>query len=89
VSLLLWVLLLAGGVSAIYILLTKVTAQGGNSTRDATEVVELVLGEANAYRGSRSPDDPPLDGENRIAPPITDGVPWAGWGLIRRFPPRR
>ncbi len=73
--------LVLGGLLAIavlvYRLLIRITAQGGASDRDAAETASLFLGEADAYRGSRSADDPPLDGHNRIAPPTQDGgVPW-------------
>jgi hypothetical protein len=85
---LLWVLLLAGGAFATYYLLSRLTAQGGgHSSRVATAIVDQVLGDADAYRGSRT-DDPPWDGQNRIAPPISDGL-WGGWGLIRRRNPPR
>jgi hypothetical protein len=66
-------LLLVGGGLTIYYLLNRVTEQGGGSDGDAAAIVDQVLGEANAYRGSRKPGDPPLDGKNRIAPPISDG----------------
>jgi hypothetical protein len=73
---LLWLggLLLAAAIALlVYRLLMGITAKGGNSKRDATETVDLFLGEANAFRGSRSAGDPPLDGHNRIAPPTQDG----------------
>lgn len=54
-------------------LLMRITDQGGASNRDAAETANLILGEADAYRGSRSAEDSPLDGHNRIAPPTQDG----------------
>jgi hypothetical protein len=57
----------------IYRLLMGVTAQGGTSDRDAAATANQILGEADAFRGSRSSDDPPWDGHNRLAPPTQDG----------------
>jgi len=54
-------------------LLMRITDLGGASDRDASETASLILGEADVYRGSRTRDDPPLDGNNRIAPPTQDG----------------
>jgi hypothetical protein len=70
----LWIFLLASGVVAIIRLLDRLTAMGGNSDRPATEVFDQVRGEVDVYRGSRTPDDRPWDGRNRIAPPISDGT---------------
>ena len=61
------------GLVAVYLLLKRITAEGGTSDRDATAIANQVLGEADAYRGSRSADDPALDGQIRIAPPTQDG----------------
>jgi hypothetical protein len=61
------------GLVAVYFLLSRITSEGGTSDRDATAIANQVLGEADAYRGSRSPDDSPLDGQIRIAPPTQDG----------------
>ncbi|MGH8948899.1 MAG: hypothetical protein ACRDXF_08580 [Acidimicrobiia bacterium] len=79
-SALLWFLLLAGGVTAIYYLLKRVTEMGGASDRTATDIVDQVRAETDAYRGSRSPGDPPWDGQRRIAPPISDGSGGVGGG---------
>lgn len=72
-----WAILIGLSVVAIVgvvaYLLMQITAKGGASDRDATETASLFLGEADAYRGSRSANDPPLDGHNRIAPPTQDG----------------
>lgn len=57
----------------IYRLLMGVTAQGGASDRDAAATADQILGEADAFRGSRSSDDAPWDGHNRLAPPTQDG----------------
>ncbi len=57
----------------IYRLLMGVTAQGGASDQDAAATANQILGESDAFRGSRSPDDPPWDGHNRLAPPTQDG----------------
>ena len=56
----------------LYLLLVRITQRGGTSDRDATLIANQVLGEADAYRGSRSADDPALDGQVRIAPPTQD-----------------
>ena len=61
------------GLVAVYVLLIRVTSEGGASDRDASAIANQVLGEADAYRGSRSADDPPLDGQVRLAPPTQDG----------------
>ena len=66
-------LLLAGAGLAIYYLVNRVTDMGGTSDRPAEEIADQVWAETDAYRGSRSPDDPPWDGQKRIAPPISDG----------------
>ena len=60
-------------IAVIYRLLIGVTAQGGASDQDAAATANQILGEADAFRGSRSPDDPPWDGHNRLAPPTQDG----------------
>ena len=67
------VVLLAVAAVVIYLLLERVTASGGTSDRDATDVANQTMGEANAFRGSRSADDPPWDGQKRMAPPTQDG----------------
>lgn len=54
-------------------LLMGITERSGGSNRGAAKTASLILGEADAYRGSRSSNDPPLDGHNRIAPP-TGGI---------------
>jgi hypothetical protein len=58
---------------AIRWLLARIAAQGGTSERDAVATTNLILGEANAFRGSRSEKEPPWDGHNRLAPPTVDG----------------
>jgi hypothetical protein len=58
---------------AIRWLLARIAAQGGTSERDAVATTNLILGEANAFRGSRSEEEPPWDGHNRLAPPTVDG----------------
>jgi hypothetical protein len=60
-------------IVAIRFLLQRITAAGGTSDRGAVATSNLILGEANAFRGSRSEDDPPWDGHNRLAPPTVDG----------------
>ena len=67
-------LLLFGGAVAVHFLLDLVTAFGGTSRNDATDIAEQVMGEVNAFRGSRSMDDKAWDGKRRLAPP-TDW-PW-------------
>ncbi|HVR79649.1 MAG TPA: hypothetical protein VMS99_14805 [Acidimicrobiia bacterium] len=57
----------------IYRLLMGVTAQGGASDQDAAATANQILGEADAFRGSRSSDDPAWDGHNRLAPPTQEG----------------
>jgi hypothetical protein len=74
VSALAWLLIVvAVGVVVIPHLLNRVTDMGGTSDRTATDIVDQVRAQADAYRGSRAPDDRPWDGQNRIAPPISDG----------------
>jgi hypothetical protein len=71
-----WVVYPGLAVVAIVVirwLLTRIAAQGGTSERDAVATTNLILGEANAFRGSRSEDEPPWDGHNRLAPPTVDG----------------
>jgi hypothetical protein len=63
------------GLVAVYRLLTWITARGGTSRRDATEIANQVLAEADIFRGSRSADDPEWDGQNRLARPISEGLP--------------
>jgi len=60
-------------IVAIRFLLRRITAAGGTSERDAVATTNLILGEANAFRNSRSEDEPPWDGHNRLAPPTVDG----------------
>ena len=60
-------------IVAIRWLLTRIAAQGGTSDRDAAAMVDQILAEADAFRGSRSPDDRPWDGQKRMAPPTQDG----------------
>jgi hypothetical protein len=67
-------LLVVGGAIAVYRLLGRVTAQGGTSAHDVTEVTEQIMGEVNAFRGSRSLDEKAWDGKRRLAPPTT--WPW-------------
>jgi hypothetical protein len=67
-------LLVVGGAVAVYRLLGRVTAQGGGTHHDVTEVAEQVMGEVNTFRGSRSLDERAWDGKRRLAPP-TDW-PW-------------
>jgi len=71
-----WVLI-AGLTMASFVsirwLLARIAGQGGTSDRDAVVTTNLILGEANAFRGSRSEDDAPWDGHNRLAPPTVDG----------------
>ncbi|MGH8872239.1 MAG: hypothetical protein ACRDWS_09710 [Acidimicrobiia bacterium] len=59
-------------VLATYRLLARITAQGGTSDQDATHIANQVLSQAKAFRGSRSADDPPWDGHNRLAKPTLD-----------------
>jgi hypothetical protein len=71
-----WVLI--AGLTVVSIvsirwLLARIAGQGGTSDRDAVVTTNMILGEANAFRGSRSEDDPPWDGHNRLAPPTVDG----------------
>jgi len=74
VSALLWLLVVVAiGVFVIPYLLDRVSAKGGASDRTATDIADQVRAETDAYRGSRNPDDRPWDGQNRIAPPISDG----------------
>jgi hypothetical protein len=63
-------LLVVGGAIAVYRLLGRVTAQGGTSDHDVTEVTEQVMGEINVFRGSRSLDEKAWDGKRRLAHPI-------------------
>jgi hypothetical protein len=60
-------------IVAIRSLLTRITAQGGTSDRDPAATVNQILAEADAFRGSRSPDDRPWDGQKRMASPTQDG----------------
>jgi hypothetical protein len=74
VSALLWLLVVvAVGMIVIPYLLDRVSEMGGMSDRTATDIAEQVRAETDAYRGSRNADDRPWDGQNRIAPPISDG----------------
>jgi hypothetical protein len=74
VSALVWLfVVVAVGVIVIPYLLNRVSEMGGTSESTATEIVDQVRAETDAYRGSRTPDDRPWDGQNRIAPPISDG----------------
>jgi hypothetical protein len=78
-----WILmagLMAVAIFAIRWLLARIAGQGGTSERDAIATTNLILGEANAFRGSRSEDDPPWDGYNRLAPPTQDGAGVGGGG---------
>lgn len=70
--LLITVLVAAGAVVVVWILLNRVSEIGGTSDRDATEIAHQYMGEANALRGRRTPDDPPLERLNRLAPPTQD-----------------
>jgi hypothetical protein len=71
----LWLLaLVAVGVIAIGALLGRVSEMGGTSNHDVTEVAQQVMGEVNAFRGSRSLNEKAWDGKRRLAPP-TDW-PW-------------
>ena len=70
--------LVAVGAVVIYMLLQQVTARGGTSDRDATDTANQVMGEANAFRGRRRADDPPWDGQKRMAPPTQDGGSFGG-----------
>lgn len=63
------------GLAVAYRLLTWITARGGTSKRDATEIANQVLAEADIFRGSRSADDPEWDGRLRLAKPISEGLP--------------
>jgi hypothetical protein len=60
-------------IVAVYSLLARISAQGGASDRDAASTASQILGETDAFRGSRSPDDPPWDGQHRMASPTQDG----------------
>ncbi|HEX6146968.1 MAG TPA: hypothetical protein VF083_09350 [Acidimicrobiia bacterium] len=60
-------------IVAVRWLLARIAARGGTSERDAVATTNLILGETNAFRGSRSEDEPPWDGHNRLAPPTVDG----------------
>ena len=64
--------LLAVCVLASVRLLGKITAWGGNRS-DGLEQASRFAAEAEAYRGSRTPDNATMDGKNRIAPPTTEG----------------
>jgi hypothetical protein len=79
-----WILiagLMAVAIFAIRWLLTRIAGQGGTSERDAVATTNLILGEANVFRGSRSEDDPPWDGHNRLGPPTQDGGVIGGGGF--------
>jgi len=81
VSTLIWLLIVvAVGVIVILYLINRVSEMGGTSDRTATEIADQVRAEADAYRGSRTPDDRPWDGQNRIAPPVSDGSGGAAGG---------
>jgi len=78
-----WVLyagLAVVAIVAIRWLLARISAAGGTSDRDAVVTTNQILGAANAFRGSRSHDDPPWDGHNRLAPPTQDGSGVGGGG---------
>ena len=61
-------LLLAIGAYLVLLLLAKITDWGGDRT-DGLENASKFSAEAEAYRGSRTPDNATMDGEHRIAPP--------------------
>ena len=80
-STLIWLLVVvAVGVIVIPYLINRVSEMGGTSDRTATEIADQVRAEADAYRGSRTPDDRSWDGQNRIAPPVSDGSGGAAGG---------
>jgi len=66
------IVIVLAGAWAIVVLLRKITVWGG-SRSDGLEVASQFMTEADAFRGSVSPDDPTWDGRNRIAPPTQDG----------------
>jgi hypothetical protein len=66
-------LALVGGVWWISVLLTRVSAEGGAIDGDSTEIANQILAESEAFRGGRSADSKPWDGENRLAAPTQDG----------------
>jgi len=67
------VLVLAAGWS-VYMLLSRISEEGGRSDADAAHTAEQILAEADALRGSRSETGPGWDGVNRLAAPTTEGV---------------
>lgn len=71
-------LVLVAGVGWIYVLLTRVTTQGGAVDGDPTELAAQIMAEADAFRGSGSRESPPWDGVNRLGPPTQDGG-WLAW----------
>jgi hypothetical protein len=60
--------LIAAGF-AVYLLLVRVTAKGGEAPGDAARMAAQILAEAEGFTGSRVQDATPWDGENRLAPP--------------------
>ena len=70
-----WLGLLALVVVSVVVvakLLGAITAWGGDRTNALDEATRFSA-EAEAFRGSRTPDNATLDGKNRIAPPTQDG----------------
>jgi hypothetical protein len=66
------VIALIGAGFAVYFLLVRVTAKGGEVQGDASEMAGQILAEADGFRGSRSEGSTPWDGHNRLAPPTQD-----------------
>ena len=69
---LLIVLGLIGCSFAVYFLLVRVTAKGGEVQGDASQIAGQILAEADGFRGTRSEGSTPWDGHNRLAPPTQD-----------------
>jgi hypothetical protein len=64
---------------AVYWLLIRVTARGGEAPGDAARLAGQILAEAEGFTGSRAEDATPWDGENRLSrPPHERG----GWGTF-------
>ena len=70
------------GLVAVYLLLARITARGGTSHQDPSAVTDQVLAETDAFRGSRSANDPKWDGQNRLAEPTSEG--WPLWPVAPR-----
>ncbi|HEX5695101.1 MAG TPA: hypothetical protein VFZ15_01855 [Acidimicrobiia bacterium] len=77
IPLLIAIAVIAAGF-AVYWLLVRVTARGGEVPGDAARMAAQILAEADGFRGSRSEGSTPWDGHNRLAPPTQDSGSGSG-----------